>query len=106
MRDAPASAADRLTVTIDGWFLRGKSRGIGRYIRGLVGALATRHDLDLHVLVPGGPLLVSVADLGHVLTRIRPTPPYPIWEQVVVPLVAARLGSDVLHSPANTFPLR
>jgi glycosyltransferase involved in cell wall biosynthesis len=90
-------------VLIDGWFLTGETRGIARYIGALVNALRERDDVIPIVLTRGGSDLARTT--SPIMKPIDFRGPYPIWEQIIVPLAASRVGAEVIHSPANTFPL-
>ncbi len=84
--------------------------GVGRYVDGLIGALAStdadlaivcqRADaerysrLDSHAEVIPGPAAIS-----HRPARLA-------WEQTGLPLVAQQVNADVVHSPHYTIPLR
>lgn len=90
-------------VLFDGYYLDSK-RGMGRYVREVVDALG-RHapDVDLEVLVPRGTSFRLHAD--RIRYRVAPAAPFPLWEQIIVPAVAALTRADVVHSPYNTFPI-
>ena len=79
--------------------------GIGTYIRGLVGALATSHPGDEWIV------LVDPGDLGRVRwpasVRERPVRAgkYGVREHFAVPAEARRAGAELLHAPHYTLPL-
>ncbi len=90
-------------VLFDGYYLDSK-RGMGRYVREVVDALARyAPDVALEVLVPRGTRFRLHED--KIRYRLAPALPFPVWEQVVVPAAAALMRAEVVHSPYNTFPL-
>ena len=84
--------------------------GVGRYVDGLVGALAEL-DLALTVVCQAN----DAAAFSHLLDRIAvheapasisSRPARLAWEQTGLPGLARSLGADVLHCPHYTMPLR
>ena len=84
--------------------------GVGRYVDGLVAALDARGaDLALvcqradteryGALAPSARVVAGPAAIAHRPARLA-------WEQTGLPLVAARVGAQVLHAPHYTLPLR
>lgn len=85
--------------------------GVGRYVDGLLGALANRPDLDLLVVcqrtdteryernLPTAQVIAAPAAVNHRPARLA-------WEQTGLPLLAGQVGAQVLHSPFYTCPLR
>jgi glycosyltransferase involved in cell wall biosynthesis len=85
--------------------------GVGRYVDGLLGALAGRDDLRLAVVcqrtdceryerqLPRAQIVSAPAAVAHRPARLA-------WEQTGLPLLAQQLRVDVLHSPFYTCPLR
>ncbi len=85
--------------------------GVGRYVDGLLGALAARTDVDLAVvcqrtdseryarILPDASVVAAPAAVNHRPARLA-------WEQTGLPLLAQQLGAKVLHSPFYTCPLR
>ncbi len=93
-------------VLIDGFFW-GKPYGFGRFLSELCHALGSVPDpqMDLVVAVPGTidpAMLPRYPSLAWQPVR---TAPLPIWEQVLIPRLARRLASDVIHFPCNTRAL-
>ncbi len=83
---------------------------MGRYVDGLVAALAARGaDLALvcqradaeryGALVPDGRVVAAPAAVAHRPARLA-------WEQTGLPLVAQQVEAQVVHSPHYTMPLR
>jgi glycosyltransferase involved in cell wall biosynthesis len=86
--------------------------GVGRYVDGLVAALAKlmtpgtlsiacqRSDADRYAkLAPEARVVPGPAAIAH-------RPPRLAWEQTGLPLVAGQVGAQLLHSPHYTMPLR
>jgi glycosyltransferase involved in cell wall biosynthesis len=85
--------------------------GVGRYLDGLLGALAEHGDLDLAVvsqrtdherysrMLTSAHVVAAPAAAAHRPARLA-------WEQTGLPLLAQQLGAEVLHSPFYTCPLR
>ena len=85
--------------------------GVGRYVDGLLRALAhvasghltvvcQRPDAERYGrLLPDAEIVVGPAAVAHRPTRLA-------WEQTGLPLLAQQLGAQVIHSPFYTCPLR
>lgn len=84
--------------------------GVGRYVDGLLAALAARgadlaivcqrSDAERYSRMAGdAEVIAGPAAIAHRPARLA-------WEQTGLPLVAAQVGADVLHSPHYTMPLR
>ncbi len=83
--------------------------GAGVYTVALARGLATRDDLDLHLLARGDDTTRwSELTPGARVHAEAPThrPARLAWEQVAAPRFADRLGIDVWHGPHYTMPLR
>lgn len=100
-------------VLIDATSVPADRGGVGRYVDGLLGALAkvTGTAVDLVVvsqrtdserysrMLPGAEVIPAPAAVAHRPARLA-------WEQTGLPLLAQQVGADVLHSPFYTCPLR
>lgn len=84
--------------------------GLGRYVDGLVGALAQagadlvlvcqRADAERYSRMdPDAEVVAAPAAIAHRPARLA-------WEQTGLPLVAQQVNADVVHSPNYTMPLR
>jgi glycosyltransferase involved in cell wall biosynthesis len=84
-----------------------KSGGGVTYLRCLLGALAGSMTLDLAVGRGQDELLAELAPVarGHVLPAPAGLAALALWEQAAIPRLFARLGCDVVLSPANYGPL-
>jgi glycosyltransferase involved in cell wall biosynthesis len=99
-----------LRVLVDATDVPTDRGALGRYVDGLIGALATT-GVDLAVtcqradeerygrLAPGATIVAGPVGLGHRTERLA-------WEQNGIPLVAAQVGADVIHMPNYSIPLR
>ncbi len=83
--------ASRLRVGLDAQLTLGTATGIGEYVRGLAAAL---HDAGCTPISLAEPRL----DPWRFDRRV-------LWDQVLLPLAAARAHVDVLHCAAGTLPL-
>ena len=83
--------------------------GVGRYVDGLVGALAAsgqeivvvcqRSDAErFHRLADHAEIVPGPSAIAHRPARLA-------WEQTGLPLVAQQVGAGVIHSPYYTMPL-
>jgi glycosyltransferase involved in cell wall biosynthesis len=96
-------------VLLDATAVPADRGGVGRYVDGLVGALA-QTDLDLVMvcqradaqrfsrLAPQAEIVPGPSAISHRPARLA-------WEQTGLPLVAQQVGARVLHSPYYTMPL-
>ncbi len=99
-----------VTVLLDATSIPADSGGVGRYLRELVPALSVRDDVVLHVACQERDLEWLRADApAAILHRVSPRTTSVgvrlLWEQLVLPRLARRLGVDVIHSPHYTMPL-
>ncbi|GAB2982852.1 glycosyltransferase family 4 protein [Frigoribacterium salinisoli] len=84
--------------------------GVGRYVLSLARAVASRGRVDLVVVaqppvvdglraaLPGAEVVAAPALTSRTALRLA-------WEQLGLPLLARRLGVDVVHSPHYTLPV-
>jgi glycosyltransferase involved in cell wall biosynthesis len=99
-----------LRVLVDATDVPTDRGALGRYVDGLMGALAST-GVDLAVacqrsdeerygrLAPGAMIVAGPVALGHRTERLA-------WEQSGLPVVAEQVGADVIHMPNYTMPLR
>jgi glycosyltransferase involved in cell wall biosynthesis len=97
-------------VLVDATSVPADRGGVGRYVDGLLGALA-QLETDLAVvcqrtdaerygrLLPAARIVPAPAAVAHRPARLA-------WEQTGLPLLAQHVGAEVLHSPFYTCPLR
>ncbi|HEX9032491.1 MAG TPA: glycosyltransferase family 1 protein [Streptosporangiaceae bacterium] len=97
-------------VLIDATGVPADRGALGRYVDGLVSALA-QGGADLAVacqradeerysrLLPGARVVPGPPAISHRPARLA-------WEQSGLPLVASQVGADVIHSPHYSMPLR
>lgn len=105
MKISGSSRARRPRIAIDGCLLS-IPRGIGNTVANVLRALATMHvPFEIIVYVTGREDESTRPTSESIRYRRLPSVPYPLWENVVVPLACARDAIDVLHSPGNTGPL-
>jgi glycosyltransferase involved in cell wall biosynthesis len=99
-----------LRVLVDATDVPTDRGALGRYVDGLMGALASA-GVDLAIacqlsdeerygrLAPGAAIVAGPVALGHRTERLA-------WEQSGLPVVAEQVGADVIHMPNYTMPLR
>ena len=97
-------------VLVDATSVPADRGGVGRYVDGLLGALASM-TIDLTVvsqrtdaerygsLLPAARIIPAPAAAAHRPARLA-------WEQTGLPMLVQQVGADVLHSPFYTCPLR
>jgi glycosyltransferase involved in cell wall biosynthesis len=99
-----------LRVLVDATGVPTDRGALGRYVDGLIGALGAtgtglavacqRSDEERYRrLAPDATIVAGPIALGHRTERLA-------WEQSGLPVVAERVGADVLHMPYYTMPLR
>jgi glycosyltransferase involved in cell wall biosynthesis len=97
-------------VLVDATAVPADRGGVGRYVDGLIAALAAggadlaivcqRADAERYGRLAGAAVVVpGPAAIAHRPARLA-------WEQTGLPMVAQEVGADVLHSPHYTMPLR
>jgi glycosyltransferase involved in cell wall biosynthesis len=112
LRDAPQPEGTSLSarVLVDATAVPADRGGVGRYVDGLISALADLHaelaivcqrsDAERYGrLAPEARVVAGPAAIAHRPARLA-------WEQTGLPLVAQQVEADVLHSPHYTMPLR
>ncbi|MDQ1747589.1 MAG: hypothetical protein QOD07_1852 [Frankiaceae bacterium] len=97
-------------VLVDATAVPADRGGVGRYVDGLIPALA-RAGADLAVVCQRADAerYSRMSDLVEVVpgpAAIAHRPARLAWEQTGLPLVAQQLGAEVVHSPHYTMPLR
>jgi glycosyltransferase involved in cell wall biosynthesis len=96
-------------VLLDATAVPADRGGVGRYVDGLVGALAAsgqeivvvcqRSDAErFHRLADNAEIVAGPSAIAHRPARLA-------WEQTGLPLVAQQVGAGVIHSPYYTMPL-
>ena len=97
-------------VLVDATAVPADRGGVGRYVDGLVAALAVvgadlaitsqRSDAERYSrMAPDARVIPGPAAIAHRPARLA-------WEQTGLPLVAQQVGAEVVHSPHYTMPLR
>jgi glycosyltransferase involved in cell wall biosynthesis len=94
-----------MRIGIDAHFASYELRGMGKYVLQLVTGLATADEGDEYVVYGDPQLFPQLAGHAHVKFRNPGGLPYPLWEQVVLPLWVRQDGLELLHCPANTAPI-
>ena len=95
-----------MRIGIDAQFAAYERRGVGRYIACLVRGLATADTQNQYYIYGPRKAFPELESAPNFSIREVGNIPYPIWEQCMLPQWARRDQLDLLHSPANTAPLR
>lgn len=85
-----------MTIAVDARWMVGRYRGMGRYAHALLEPVQER----VKALLPTG------YPHSRYSTVHQGRGPFPYWEQLVLPRLAAGVGADELLCPYNTAPLR
>lgn len=97
------------SVLVDATSLPPNWGGVARYIEGVLGGLAELGETVDVVVKPDDLERLRASAPGHRYhagpATLRYRPVRFAWEQIGLPALARRLGSDVIHSPHYTFPL-
>jgi glycosyltransferase involved in cell wall biosynthesis len=97
-------------VLVDATAVPAERGGVGRYVDGLVGGLsAVGSDLAVVCRYTDTAHYAAIAPGARIVAAPTPVAARPArlaWEQSGLPLVARRVGADVLHCPHYTMPLR
>lgn len=99
----------RTRVLFDATSIPGNRAGVGRYVEGVLGALAAGdYGVDVVVVAKA----VDVEEFRALGLETVAAPPRTastwqrlLWEQFGLPRLAVRLGCGVIHSPHYTYPL-
>lgn len=110
MTPAPMPAAFFMSdflVVVDGRYLVGERKGIGRYLRTLLAGMATLADRPDFVFVTDGRgLLTGIpAELNYDVITVK-SPLVYTWEQFALPRAVAAFPGAVFHAPGNALPWR
>jgi glycosyltransferase involved in cell wall biosynthesis len=95
------------TVAVDARCLnRPHVRGIGRYLRSLIEAMAPEDDVAWHLFGDRPDLPFHLPSRPGVNVNLFDCRGYRIhaWEQFALPRNVSRLGPDLLHAPATSLP--
>jgi glycosyltransferase involved in cell wall biosynthesis len=91
-------------ILIDGFYL-GKGRGVGNYIKNLVSRISEVESTEINIVIAcTDDALNMISEEGVVKLWRFPRLPFPIWENLLIPMLSAWLRPDVIHFPANTSP--
>jgi len=89
-------------VLVDGFFL-GKPYGFGRFADELCRALGSASsEIELIVAVPNRIDVGSLPAYRNLRWQLMRDANFMIWEQLLIPCLARRLGCGVIHFPYNT----
>jgi glycosyltransferase involved in cell wall biosynthesis len=94
-----------MRIGIDAHFASYELRGIGKYVLQLVSRTIQTDQSNEYVVYGDPRMFLEAKGCGKVRFRNPGALPYPIWEQLVLPLWAHQDRLEVLHCPANTAPV-
>jgi glycosyltransferase involved in cell wall biosynthesis len=95
------------SISLDVSAIPSRMGGVGRYVSGLLGGLATRDDCRLTLFSATGDASRWLDANPHVQIRDRAPLPRPqrlLWEQVLLPRELSRARVAVHHGPHYTLP--
>jgi glycosyltransferase involved in cell wall biosynthesis len=93
-----------MRIGIDAHLASYELRGIGKYVLQLVSGLVTTDEGDEYVIYGDPRMFPQVKGRTNVKFRNPGGLPYPLWEQVVLPLWGREDRLELLHCPTNTAP--
>ena len=106
----PATGASGPRVLVDATAVPADRGGVGRYVDGLIAALAAGGaDLAIVCQRADAERYGRLADAARVVpapAAVAHRPARLAWEQTGLPLVAQQVEAQVVHSPHYTMPLR
>ncbi len=94
-----------MRIGIDAHFASYELRGIGKYVLQLVSRLIQTDDSNEYVIYGDPRMFAQPKARRQVRFRDPGALPYPLWEQLVLPLWAHQDRLEVLHCLANTAPI-
>jgi glycosyltransferase involved in cell wall biosynthesis len=94
-----------MRIGIDAHFASYELRGIGKYVLHLVSELIQSDESNEYVVYGDPDVFLPLRGRTNVKFRNPKGLPYPVWEQLVLPIWVRQDGLDILHCPANTAPL-
>ena len=94
-----------MRIGIDAHFASYELRGIGKYILHLVSEVIQADEFNEYVVYGDADVFARLLGRTNVKFRNPKGLPYPVWEQLVLPMWARQDRLDILHCPANTAPL-
>jgi glycosyltransferase involved in cell wall biosynthesis len=93
-----------MRIGIDAHFASYELRGIGKYVMQLVSRLIETDKSNEYVIYGDPEMFPKSRACSKVRFRNPAGLPYPLWEQLVLPLWVHQDRLEVLHCPANTAP--
>lgn len=99
----------RVSVLLDATALPRARGGVGRYVEGLVGSLdPERVALSIVLQARDRDYFAAAAPAAQIIALpsvFSARPLRLLWEQLGLPVLAARVSATVIHSPHYTYPL-
>ena len=94
-----------MRIGIDASLSSYELRGMGKYVLQLVLGVVSGTESDQYVVYGDPKVFPSLAGRANVRFRRPGGLPFPVWEQVVLPVWARQDRLDLLHCPVNTAPV-
>lgn len=94
-----------MKVGVNGFIAARSTAGVARHCQGLLQAMAALNsELEVHTF-SDRPLDTNVPGCSTLRQHVFRAPVYTLWEQIGLPLLLARSGLALFHSPAFVLPL-
>jgi glycosyltransferase involved in cell wall biosynthesis len=94
-----------MRIGIDAHFASYELRGMGKYVLHLVLGLVQSDEYNEYVIYGDPGVFAPLRGRANVKFRNPKGLPYPVWEQLVLPIWVRQDRLDILHCAANTAPL-
>ncbi len=94
-----------MRIGIDAHFTSYELRGIGKFVIELASGLAQADKSNEYVIYGDPRMFPKLRGRANVQFRHPNGLPYPVWEQLVLPIRVRQDRLDILHCPANTAPI-
>jgi len=94
-----------MRIGIDAHLASYELRGMGKYVLQLVSGLVLSDESNEYVIYGDSQMFPPLRGRTNVKFRDPKGLPYPVWEQLVLPIRVRQDRLDILHCPANTAPI-
>jgi glycosyltransferase involved in cell wall biosynthesis len=94
-----------MRIGIDAHLASYELRGMGKYVLQLVSGLIQSDESNEYVIYGDPQMFPQLRGRTNVTFRDSRGLPYPVWEQLVLPIRVRQDRLDILHCPANTAPM-
>src|SRR5258708_3431481 len=94
-----------MRIGIDAHFASYELRGMGKYVLQLVSGLVQSDESNEYVIYGDSQMFPALRGRTNVKFRDPKGLPYPVWEELVMPIRVRQDQLGILHCPANTAPI-